>query len=474
VDLLYLKCHPKNFIDLRMTSLGVEAKENVSKTKHGSEDELLRSVFRMFNVSANGRIDHSELLMALKELGISSCLYTTRRILETIDVDNSGAIEFDDFRQFFHKAKNEDEVKELLSAEVLRCIDYKSKAESGDANFIRSYKLPSTRKPMGRYPHHIDVVTGISVLTLPIFISTSLDGEIGLWDLESCDLLSSYFPTETKLPIYAHCLFGENDQTLIAMGFGNNGGIRIMDINTHMITSQCLNGDTVTCISKYGSHGLIAGTSSGRVSLIKDVYDSSSLKPITLHGDSHGVVQSVCACESGLVAAGYHSGIVVVVDPRNPVSVVSRFEGCLGKLNCMCSFGNNLYIGGDDFIIRQFDISQHTNEPIAKFLGHSSPITTLVVDDGEYLFSGSCDGSVRVWSLSCTKASVHPKSPSVKFQVDQSPPTTRPSTHNDALYALIGHNQSIQAISVISEGSRIAVLTGSSDMNILRYTLSLQ
>jgi WD40 repeat protein len=182
------------------------------------------------------------------------------------------------------------------------------------------------------------------------------------------------------------------------------------------------------------------------------------------------VVQSVCVFDSGLVAAGYHSGIVVILAPQG--SLLARFDGCLGKVNCMHASGTNLFVGGDDYIVRQFSaISTSANmSPASKFLGHSSPITSLHVSDDGYLYSGASDGSVRVWDILCRRKPGSPThSSSVKFAVDDCP-ATAPRNHNEAICSLIGHNQSIQSIAV---SPNHYVITGSSDMTIFGYKLKL-
>ena len=450
---MHLNCRDKKFKKSEMVHIKQSDLDHVDARRDISSE--LMKVFKLYNVSASGSIDHFELLLALKELGITSCLYTTRRILESIDIDQSGAIEFGDFCEFFEKASSEAEVKKLLTDEAVRCLEYKATAESGDPNFARHYKIPVCQKPVSRYAFHNDVISGISWLDNEHFLATSLDGYVSQWRIDDpLTPLHSFKPLgpDSSAPIYSHTA----SDSKICMGLGNAQGFILLDQDSRQITFQSPPGDIMSVCAP-DTNIFVTGSKDGHVSLFDAT--STSITPILTRPSQ--VVQSVCAMSPSQVAVGFHSGYIDIVDIRSR-QVVSHFEGCLGKLNAMACLesSSNLFTGGDDFIVRKFDTRMKLDS-CEIFLGHSSPITALQIANGDKrLLSGSADGSVRVWDLGGKSAVAG--GPLVKFHDTPSPD----HSHVAASRSLIGHTQAVKCISVNEFEPNGAILTGSIDTSI--------
>ena len=87
----------------------------VNSHKHSHHEEELIRIFKTFDINTSGGIDQNELVVALKELGVTCSLYTTRRILESLGFDASRRMEADEFLLFFEKASDKEQVRQLLS-----------------------------------------------------------------------------------------------------------------------------------------------------------------------------------------------------------------------------------------------------------------------------------------------------------------------------------------------------------------------
>ncbi len=452
-DLLILNDHcTQNFEVFAMTGA-----PDIHQTKDGKND--LFRVFRLFNMSDTGRIDHFELLLALKELGVTSCLHTTRRILESIDLDKSGAIEFEDFCQFFAKARSEDEVKRLLTEEAIRCLEYKETAESGDPNFARQYKTPSCQKPLSRYSFHRETVTGLSWVDSSHFISTSLDGFICKWNhLDTSAPTNSFKPLgEVSAPIYSHCVHGDPATGHHIIGMGAGHGLAVVALPTASVKWKTPIDSDIMSVCSLGPNAAVTGTKNGRCTLFD--LQTSSLTHLLVKDTQ--VIQSVHAISPSTIAVGFHSGFVDILDIRSPSTSSLQFEGCMGKLNSVIPHNNHIFTGGDDFIIRKFDLRKIGRDDPEKFLGHSSAITALqIAKNDQRLFSGSSDGSVRVWELTSSVPAT------VKFQDSPGDASVLISA---STRALVGHSQAVKCISVDETEPNGKVITGSIDTSVNCY-----
>ena len=428
-------------------------------TQLPNEEGLLR-IFQALNINKSGSIDLSELIVGLNELGVTTCLYTARRILESIDHDESGAIEFHDFARFFITASNLNEVKELLTQEAKKFIDYKNTAESGDPNFSHKFRIPPCYRAKSRFTGHLDVVQSVVWRGDLDFVSGSLDGSVALWSVSKSEPVMSFKPTGSA--IYSMVLLGNS----AFIGFGDSTcSLAAVNLDSGGIEREFLgyDGTGVTCVSieKERPSHIVSGSTKGRC-LIHDAGRSECIAVLLANGS---LIEDLSIGEHSAVATGHHSGFVSLLDTRS-ASVSQTFEAALGCVSAVAFRSEyELITGGDDFIVRRFDIRKVTpiGGAIGSFLGHSSPVTSLEVFS-DLVLSGAQDGSVRIWSDS-------PKTGGVKF-ADPKPADEMVDT-SSAIGALIGHSQAVRSIACRSGGLKhtTEIITGSSDSVINKYSV---
>ena len=438
-----------------------------SPTKN--EQELSR-VFKMFNINNSGSIDQGELVVALKELGVSTCLYTARRVLESVDLDKSGFIELHDFCKFFAAASNVEEVKHLLSQEALKYINYKANADSGDPNFSQHYKIPTCFSPESRYTLHLDVVQAVAWLNELDFISGSLDGSVAIWTASKSEPVRTFKPAGAS--IYSMSLTADKRKALVGMA-ECAAPLAILDITSASLeqTYEGFDEFPVTCTVTH-DHSAISGSTSGRC-LLHDIARSA---PVTKLLESGPIIEAVAfngSMGGSLVAVGHHSGHISLIDTRfgskNPTF---RFEASLGKVSAVeFRTEHEIISGGDDYLVKVFDTRRLTplGGAIGCFLGHTSAITSLAVAPN-LILSGALDGSVRLW----TEPPKHIGGV-VKFQELTITQTDDMTDTSSAAAALVGHSQSVKAIAYRTGGAKktAEILTASSDTCIHRYSVAL-
>jgi WD40 repeat protein len=184
--------------------------------------------------------------------------------------------------------------------------------------------------------------------------------------------------------------------------------------------------------------------------------------PGSILSRSNATIESVSFNKTGsLLAVGDHLGMITLVDVRS-AAPVSSLEGCSGRLSCVrFKSDHQLLTGGDDFVVRMFDDRKLREGAIGAFLGHTSAVSSIAVLDG-LVFSGSLDGSVRVWSDA--QVSGH----GVKFLGAE----TEEHDATIAKAALIGHSQAVKSIAARKNGKAVEVLTGSSDTCVNIFVLN--
>merc|ERR1719158_1495545 len=87
----------------------------------------IENAFRMFDTDGSGFIDHRELKVAMKALGMQAKADDIARIMGEVDIDHSGTIDKDEFMEI---------VRPILGgrdphAEVRKCFEYFDLQEAG-------------------------------------------------------------------------------------------------------------------------------------------------------------------------------------------------------------------------------------------------------------------------------------------------------------------------------------------------------
>jgi WD40 repeat protein len=443
-----------------------EAEHGFIKKTSPREIELQR-VFENFDINREGHVDLGTLVLVLKELGITSCIYTARRLLETLDINQSGLVEFDDFKAFFEKASDFNEVRSLLSKEALKFVNYKEGAESGDPNFSVKYRIPHCHKPKVHHVFHSDVVQGVVWVGAEVFVSGSLDGKLAVWEGSIRpslvhSLIGTSIYTICKVPDCDAIITGhsESDTPLNLVNY------RTGDILTHFKGTEGAAVTTTDCAKNH----IVAGLKTGKGIL----YDLVCAEPVGVFRPAGELVECVSILRE-TVATADHLGRVSLYDIRcKPCTSLMDFEGSLSRLACLKWTSEfDLLTGGDDYIIRRFDVRKvkPTGGAVGCLLGHSSPITSLTNIGYRTIFSGSTDGSVRVWEIENIQ---NRRGTNVKF-VSASPEESPDMDDSiSARCALIGHAQAVKGISVRkASGSALEVLSCSSDTTVNEYSIVL-
>lgn len=448
----------------------VSNEEGHHHRKNSPREHEIRRVFQDLDINQEGHIDLSTLVVALKELNVTSCIYTARRILESLDLNQSGRIEFDDFHAFFDRASNGEDVKRILSNEALKFVNYKQAAESGDPSFSTKYRIPVCQRPCKHRNFHSDVVQSVCWLEESHFASVSLDGNLAVWSAESVAPEKHFSPASTSI----YSAASVRDTLLIVTGHSESERPLILfdyKEGRKVVEYEGLEGSAVMSLD-ISCENLVAGSKSGRVLL----YNINSPSPFSALQISGPLVESVSMTKD-LAAAGDHLGMVSIFDIRDSNRGMSlQFEGSLTRLSCVKWVTDfELLTGGDDFVVRKFDIRKIKPSGGASgcFLGHSSPITSLSTFGNGTVLSGSMDGSVRIWH---SESPMGKKASNVKFTgpVLEEPKEKEVDDASVPKCALIGHSQAVKGIAVKQGPNHsLDILTCSSDTTINQYCLVL-
>ena len=85
-----------------------------------------------------------------------------------------------------------------------------------------------------------------------------------------------------------------------------------------------------------------------------DTQKNTVVKEISTFGDN---LTSICLrSDAAVIALGLESGIIEVMDTKEKFHL-RTFNNHKKRINALEYVENNLYSGGDDFIIRQFDVA---------------------------------------------------------------------------------------------------------------------
>ena len=298
----------------------------VNSHKHSHHEEELIRIFKTFDINTSGGIDLNELVVALKELGVTCSLYTTRRILESLGFDASRRMEADEFLLFFEKASDKEQVCQLLSQEAQKFVNYKANAESGDPNFSAQYKIPSCLKPDLRFLHHLDVVQSVAWLDDLSFVSGSLDGTIATWSVSDSVPKSSFKPTDAS--IYSLCPV-QHQRSKVVAGLGNSPKPLCLVNTSNECVDLFYSGHEETGVTSTAIHGsqIVSGSTGGRCLL----HDTTNSDPISILLECGDLIECV-SFGSRMIAAAHHTGYVSLLDSRSH-TLITRFEAALGKLS---------------------------------------------------------------------------------------------------------------------------------------------
>ena len=105
------------------------------------------------------------------------------------------------------------------------------------------------------------------------------------------------------------------------------------------------------------------------------------------------------ACWNNLIAAGFSSGNVIILDViiGTHMSILSGHTGCVNSLAFSLD-GKFLVSGSDDNAVHLWDVQ--TGGIIKAFYGHSDPVYPVSISmDHNMIASGSWDKTIRLWNI---------------------------------------------------------------------------
>jgi WD40 repeat protein len=133
----------------------------------------------------------------------------------------------------------------------------------------------------------------------------------------------------------------------------------------------------------------------GRTVRLHDTSKGEVIKEISTFGDS---VTALCIRpDAAVMAIGLESGIIEVMDTREKFHL-RTFRNHRKRINAIDYSENDLYSGGDDFILRHFDVA--AGEVVHSYSNaHSDYIKSIKVLEDNHLLSAGYDGFIRLFDF---------------------------------------------------------------------------
>eukprot|EP01059_Diplonema_ambulator_P034646 TRINITY_DN7878_c2_g1_i1.p1 TRINITY_DN7878_c2_g1~~TRINITY_DN7878_c2_g1_i1.p1 ORF type:complete len:919 (+),score=394.05 TRINITY_DN7878_c2_g1_i1:52-2808(+) len=112
-----------------------------------------------------------------------------------------------------------------------------------------------------------------------------------------------------------------------------------------------------------------------------------------------GSVSCFTSTFDGKVFSASTDGSIVKWDTEaNSFALMQSLKNSNEMIRCIACYGYNLFVAGDDKIIRCLDTEAGASQEVREFIGHTDAINALLVQDG-YLFSGSKDCTIKAWNM---------------------------------------------------------------------------
>ena len=113
--------------------------------------------------------------------------------------------------------------------------------------------------------------------------------------------------------------------------------------------------------------------------------------------DAHAPNGVLCLDVKGhLLASGSTGESVKVWDTSKDYECTMSVTGDFQAAWCVKLIPSSLLVGCEDFSVLSFSLS--TSELLFRLIGHSAPVRALLSLNGN-IYSGSDDGTIRVWSM---------------------------------------------------------------------------
>eukprot|EP00933_Yihiella_yeosuensis_P041851 TRINITY_DN36252_c0_g1_i1.p1 TRINITY_DN36252_c0_g1~~TRINITY_DN36252_c0_g1_i1.p1 ORF type:complete len:511 (-),score=87.65 TRINITY_DN36252_c0_g1_i1:274-1806(-) len=379
------------------------------------EDEL-RTIFNRMDADGSGSICLSELTDAMRLLGVKVSANSAKKVLAMIDDDGNGTVEWEEFRLFFSKVADPDEIKNMLSEQNRRFFEYRQLVES-DPSFGKTFLIPPSKKAFKKLQGHTGDIEQIAFISDTELISGSIAGEIIVWDISKPGKNvkpERSWSTSSSAPKAIYSMAVSSNSTTCLTGYGSKeDNLQLWDIAKGVELSQ-LPGHTepvYACCYSEDSTFALSGSKLGAM-CFHDVATSACVSKWQGHlGVVHA--QDFQGPSHDILCSASSDGTVKVFDIRK-VSRSSEAEAgeaadseieiadaaASGPVLSACWRSSNEIVScGDDFCAKVWDIRNFSAGPLISFFGCTSPVRSLACsEDKRFVVTGTHTGSVRIWA----------------------------------------------------------------------------
>lgn len=424
---------------------GSKKKEPVRKTKQEIAAcpmpvEELKKTFDLFDTDKGGNLCVSELKHACAELGVKCTDNSAKKVFKMLDADNSGAIDWEEFLNFFCTVSDPEQMKGLLAAHNQRFADYKFRVKT-DPNFLKSFTVPPSIASAQVFRAHDNDVGGLAWITQGKFVSGSLDGSIMEWDGTS---RAPNMPRPNKKTLLAdrgiYCIDAIVGGRCALVGTGaTDANLSLWSLEEDRILLNFA-GHTkaVFCCSMSASQ-----RQSASGGLVGDLllHDIQTGQVVNQWSQCHDNMITSCNFSKNerMICTGSRDGHVKIFDLGQTGTATAVIEDASASdvVSCAlwCSDFEVISCGGD-YCIKRWDVRKPTASPLASYMGHTSKVTALTLSpDGAFVVSGAEDGSVRVWELDGEKRKAAILIPQLNAMDDQIEEMTKSlATKQDSIF----------------------------------------
>jgi len=376
------------------------------------DEAALKGVFARFDSDGSGSIDDSELMNAMRMLGVKCTPNSAKKVLKMIDKDGNGTVEWEEFKIFFEKVGDPDQIKVLLSKNNQRFFEYKQLVE-GDPSFAKTFAIPPMESQTRKFDGHSDDVLRVAWLSDTQVISGSMNGEIKIWALDAPGKYpkhQSEFSVQTDddaTAVYSMATSNEGTDTLLITGRSSTvvNMWKVPD-GTFKMKFEGHSSPVFCCLFSKDNSRIVSGGKNGTLCL----HDIMSQTPKHRWQGHDKVVNSVDFNRAGnLLCSASVDGTVKVFDVRNANDLMGADaiidEAAASGTVYQALFGKEdhlIFSCGDDYCAKLWDTRKVSGDgPISSFFGHTSVVRSIELSsDASYLVTGTGSGSIRVWNAS--------------------------------------------------------------------------
>ena len=189
--------------------------------------------------------------------------------------------------------------------------------------------------------------------------------------------------------------FSPDGKSVLVSGTGAAPGVGLWDVATGQERYR-IRGDSLWVISvAFALDGQrFLGTGASGIARVWDAATGSEL--FSLHGHRGRVQAGAFSPDGTMIATGSLDSTVQIWDAFTGAKI-QTLSPLSGYVLAVAFFGNErIAVGGGNNTASLWDV--RTGVEIRRFSGHTGPVTSVAVSpDGNFLLSGSSDGSARVW-----------------------------------------------------------------------------